>query len=155
MLHPKCIYQKSIFAKCTQLACLLSFASIFFYKYIWIFFRIIFWYKCIQIFICIIFVYKYIWIFIRIILLIGIYSDIRSYHFLDKNIFKYSFVSKIYIRHPGTCHIFLKIFNQINRLKYAFPPPPSKNPDGIISGTSEICWCRNNRNCLKNLFDKC
>ena len=29
MLDPKCIYQKSIFAKCTRLACLLSFASIF------------------------------------------------------------------------------------------------------------------------------
>ena len=29
MLDPKCIYQKSIFAKCTRLACLLSFASLF------------------------------------------------------------------------------------------------------------------------------
>ena len=30
MLYPKCIYQKSTFAKCTRLACLLSFASLFF-----------------------------------------------------------------------------------------------------------------------------
>ena len=29
MLDPKCIYQKSIFAKCIRLACLLSFASLF------------------------------------------------------------------------------------------------------------------------------
>ena len=29
MLDPKCIYRKSIFAKCTRLACLLSFASLF------------------------------------------------------------------------------------------------------------------------------
>ena len=29
MLIPKCIYPKSIFAKCTRLACLLSFASLF------------------------------------------------------------------------------------------------------------------------------
>ena len=28
MLDPKCIYGKSIFAKCTRLACLLSFASL-------------------------------------------------------------------------------------------------------------------------------
>ena len=28
MLVPKCIYPKSIFAKCTRLACLLSFASL-------------------------------------------------------------------------------------------------------------------------------
>ena len=31
MLDPKCIYQKSIFAKCTQLAWLLSFVSLFHY----------------------------------------------------------------------------------------------------------------------------
>ena len=30
MLDPKCIFRKSIFAKCTRLACLLSFASLFF-----------------------------------------------------------------------------------------------------------------------------
>ena len=30
MLDPKCIYRKSIFAKCTRLACLLSFASLFY-----------------------------------------------------------------------------------------------------------------------------
>ena len=30
--HPKCIHRKSIFAKCTQLACLLSFASLFLYQ---------------------------------------------------------------------------------------------------------------------------
>ena len=30
MLDPKCIYRKSIFAKCTRLACLLSFVSLFF-----------------------------------------------------------------------------------------------------------------------------
>ena len=30
MLDPKCIYRKSIFAKYTRLACLLSFASLFF-----------------------------------------------------------------------------------------------------------------------------
>ena len=30
MLDPKCIYGKSIFAKCTRLGCLLSFASLFF-----------------------------------------------------------------------------------------------------------------------------
>ena len=29
MLVPKCIYPKSIFSKCTRLACLLSFASLF------------------------------------------------------------------------------------------------------------------------------
>ena len=29
MLDPKCIYRKSIFEKCTRLACLLSFASLF------------------------------------------------------------------------------------------------------------------------------
>ena len=29
MLVPKCIYPKSIFEKCTRLACLLSFASLF------------------------------------------------------------------------------------------------------------------------------
>ena len=29
MLDPKCIHRKSIFAKCTRLACLLSFASLF------------------------------------------------------------------------------------------------------------------------------
>ena len=29
MLDPRCIYQNSFFAKCTQLACLLSFASLF------------------------------------------------------------------------------------------------------------------------------
>ena len=29
MLDPKCIYRKSIFAKCTRLACLLSFTSLF------------------------------------------------------------------------------------------------------------------------------
>ena len=29
MLDPKCIYRKRIFAKCTRLACLLSFASLF------------------------------------------------------------------------------------------------------------------------------
>ena len=46
----------------------------------------------------IIFLYKYIWIFIRIIFLIRIYSDMRLYRFWDINIFKYSFVSKIYIR---------------------------------------------------------
>ena len=33
MLDPKCIYQKIIFAKCTRLACLLSFASLFLYLY--------------------------------------------------------------------------------------------------------------------------
>ena len=32
MLDPKCIYRKSIFAKCTRLACLLSFASLFLEK---------------------------------------------------------------------------------------------------------------------------
>ena len=32
MLVPKCIYRKSIFAKCTRLACLLSFASLFLWK---------------------------------------------------------------------------------------------------------------------------
>ena len=32
MLVPKCIYLKSIFAKCTRLACLLSFASLFLEK---------------------------------------------------------------------------------------------------------------------------
>ena len=30
MLHPKCIYRKSVFAKCTRLACLLRFASLFY-----------------------------------------------------------------------------------------------------------------------------
>ena len=29
MLDPKCIYRKSIIAKCTRLACLLSFGSLF------------------------------------------------------------------------------------------------------------------------------
>ena len=29
MLYPKCIYRKSISAKCTRLACLLSLASLF------------------------------------------------------------------------------------------------------------------------------
>ena len=43
--------------------------------------------------------YEYIRIFVRIAFLIRIYSDIRSYRFLDINIFEYSFVSKIYIRH--------------------------------------------------------
>ena len=69
------------------------------------------WYECIrtfeyfliQIFIRIIFVsffwYEYIRIFVRIAFLIRIYSDIRSYRFLDINIFEYSFVSRIYIRH--------------------------------------------------------
>ena len=32
MLVPKCIYPKSIFAKCTRLACLLSFASLFTFR---------------------------------------------------------------------------------------------------------------------------
>ena len=32
MVIPKCIYPKSIFAKCTRLACLLSFASVFLSK---------------------------------------------------------------------------------------------------------------------------
>ena len=57
---------------------------------IWIFVRIIF---------VSFFWYEYIRIFIRIIFLIRIYSDIRSYRFLYINIFEYSFVSKIYIRH--------------------------------------------------------
>ena len=57
---------------------------------IWIFVRIIF---------VSFFWYEYIRIFIRIAFLIRIYSDIRSYRFLDINIFEYSFVSKIYIRH--------------------------------------------------------
>ena len=76
------------------------------------------WYECIRIFeyfpirifVRIIFVsfvwYEYIRIFVRIIFLIRIYSDIRSYRFLDINIFEYSFVSKIYIRHTliwNTC----------------------------------------------------
>ena len=30
MLDPKFIYRKSVFAKCTRLACLLSFASLFY-----------------------------------------------------------------------------------------------------------------------------
>ena len=49
------------------------------------------------------FLYEYILIFIRIIFLIRIYSDICSYRFLDINIFEYSFVSKIYIRHTLVC----------------------------------------------------
>ena len=48
--------------------------------------------------------YEYIRIFDRIIFLIRIYWDIRSYHFLDMNIFEYSFVSKIYIRHTLVYH---------------------------------------------------
>ena len=79
--------------------CILTFE----YFPIWIFVRIIF---------ISFFWYEYIRIFIRIAFLIRIYSDIRSYHlfdtnifgysfvsFLDINIFEYSFVSKIYIRH--------------------------------------------------------
>ena len=34
MLDSKCIYGKGIFAKCTRLACLLSFASLFFFFYV-------------------------------------------------------------------------------------------------------------------------
>ena len=85
------------------------------------------WYVCIRtfeyfpirIFVRIIFVsffwYEYIRIFVRIAFLIRIYSDIRSYHFFDTNIFGYSFVSffgykyiRIFVRienlyspHPG------------------------------------------------------
>ena len=63
------------------------------------------WYECIRtfeyfpirIFVRTIFVsffwYEYIRIFVRIAFLIRIYSDIRSYHFFDTNIFGYSFVS--------------------------------------------------------------
>ena len=69
------------------------------------------WYECIRtfeyfpiwIFVCIIFVsffwYEYIRVFVRIAFLIRIYSDIRSYHFLDIIIFKYSFVSNNFICH--------------------------------------------------------
>ena len=42
----------------------------------------------------------YIRIFVRIFSLIRIYSDIRSYRFLDINIFKYSF-KNLYSSHPG------------------------------------------------------
>ena len=85
------------------------------------------WYECIRtfeyfpirIFVRTIFVsffwYEYIRIFVRIAFLIRIYSDIRSYHFFDTNIFGYSFVSffgykyiRIFVRienlyspHPG------------------------------------------------------
>ena len=73
---------------------------------IWIFVRIIF---------VSFFWYEYIRIFIRIAFLIRIYSDIRSYHLFDTNIFGYSFVSffgykyiRIFVRienlyspHPG------------------------------------------------------
>ena len=47
--------------------------------------------------------YEYIRIFVRIIFLIWIYSDIRSYCFLDINVYEHSFVSKIYIRHTLVC----------------------------------------------------
>ena len=59
----------------------------------------IFCYKYIRIFVRIIFLYEYIRIFVRIIFLIQMYSDIHLYRYLDIDIFKYSFVSKIYVRH--------------------------------------------------------
>ena len=43
--------------------------------------------------------------------LIRIYSDIRSCHFLDTNIFGYSFVSKsIRMSHSGADHCFMILF---------------------------------------------
>ena len=40
MLDPKWIYRKSIFAKCTRLACLLSFASLFSLRYVKFYFTL-------------------------------------------------------------------------------------------------------------------
>ena len=62
-------------------------ANIFRYSFV-----LFFWYEYIRIFIRFIFLYEYIRIFIRIIFFIWIYSDIRSYHFFDKNIFGYPFM---------------------------------------------------------------
>ena len=64
---------------------------------IWIFVRIIF---------VSFFWYEYIRIFIRIAFLIRIYSDIRSYHLFDTNIFGYSFVSSFWYEY---IRIFVRI----------------------------------------------
>ena len=63
---------------------LFGYSNVFEYFPVRIFVRIIF----VSFFWC-----EYIRIFIRIVFLIRIYSDIRSYHFFDTNIFGYSFVS--------------------------------------------------------------
>ena len=52
-------------------------------------------------------------IFVRIKILIWIYSDIRSCHFLDTNIFGYSFVSKsIRMSHSAVCTYKYSILNR-------------------------------------------
>ena len=88
------------------------------------------WYECIRmfeyfpiwIFVRIIFVsffwYEYIRIFIRIAFLIRIYSDIRSYHLFDTNIFGYSFVSFFGYK-------YIRIFVRIENL-YSPHPVPSR-----------------------------
>ena len=91
------------------------------------------WYECIRIFeyfpirifVRIIFVsfvwYEYIRIFVRIIFLIQIYSDIRSYHFFDTNIFGYSFLSFFGYR-------YIRIFI---RIKNSYSPHPCNKVPGM------------------------
>ena len=74
---------------------------------IWIFVRIIF---------VSFFWYEYIRIFIRIAFLIRIYSDIRSYHLFDTNIFGYSFVSFFGYK-------YIRIFVRIENLYSPHPGP--------------------------------
>ena len=84
------IADSKVISLCCRVWRIFGYSNIFKYFPIRIFVRIIF----VSFFWC-----EYIKIFIRIVFFIRIYSDIRSYRFLDINIFKYSFVSKIYIRH--------------------------------------------------------
>ena len=92
----------------------------------------IFEYFLIRIFVRIIFVsfflYKYIRIFVRIAFLIRIYSDIRSYHFFDTNIFGYSFVSFFGYK-------YIRIFVRIENLY-------SPHPDSNIARIAKAVTCK-------------
>ena len=84
-----------------------GYSNIFEYFPIRIFVRIIF----VSFFWC-----EYIQIFVRIVFLIRIYSDIRSYHFFDTNIFGYSFVSFFGYK-------YIRIFVRIENLYSPHPAP--------------------------------
>ena len=91
---------------------------------IWIFVRIIF---------VSFFWYEYIRIFIRIAFLIRIYSDIRSYHLFDTNIFGYSFVSFFGYK-------YIRIFVRIENLYSPHPGPDASRKFWRFKGGQKMTF---------------
>ena len=103
-----------------------GYSNIFEYFPIRIFVRIIF----VSFFWC-----KYIQIFVRIVFLIRIYSDIRSYHFFDTNIFGYSFVSFFGYK-------YIRIFVRIENLYSPYPGPYLIIVTGTMGGARVKIFCQ-------------